>query len=160
MTTYTAEALQEMTLPQLVDLYNEHAEKPVKKFKDKPTAVRRVQAVLPEPQPEPKKEKPEAEAPSKRKSTRIMRFNFDPADKIKEIRDPNSLRGRVADLLKKGATFDQIEATVLEFDAWRGVEPKNVTRRAYEVTRLLHYYVGYGLKHDVETGIIKLTTKK
>lgn len=45
MTTQTIE-IEVLTILQLVALYNEHAEKPVKKFSDRATAIKRVTALI------------------------------------------------------------------------------------------------------------------
>lgn len=39
--------LQSLPISRLVEIYNLHAERPIKKFRDKATAVARVEAVLP-----------------------------------------------------------------------------------------------------------------
>ena len=45
MTTQQIE-IEALTIPQLVALYNEHAEKPVKKFSDRATAIKRVTSLI------------------------------------------------------------------------------------------------------------------
>ena len=45
---YTEKQLSEMTSSAIVELYNSYADKPVKKFADKATAVKRTFAVLPQ----------------------------------------------------------------------------------------------------------------
>jgi hypothetical protein len=39
--------LHTLTTSELTDLYNQHAEKPIKRFADRATALKRTQAVLP-----------------------------------------------------------------------------------------------------------------
>jgi len=87
-----------------------------------------------------------------------MRFVFKPESVIRETKgtiksnskDKRTLRARGVDLLtrEKGATFKQVEAMVEKFDQDRGVPSKNVERRAYELVRLTHYYLGWGLKEE------------
>lgn len=86
------------------------------------------------------------------------KFNYPVKDRVRIVQNPTSLRGRLVNLLQNGATFDQVVATVQDFDVARGVESKNVERRAYEAVRLLHSYVGYGLITNDE-GVIQLVGK-
>lgn len=94
---------------------------------------------------------------STRKS-RVMRFVFRPENEIKKCKgtvktksgDKRPLRQRAVDMLLKGATFKQVEELVEAFDKDRKVTSKNVERRAYELVRLIHYYLGYGLKQKAD----------
>lgn len=151
--------LETLTNPELVKLYNETANvlrvEPVKRFSSKSAGVRRVREILGQvPTPKPV----DTNAPRKG-STRRMHFTypFNGHERLKAIRDPQSLRGRAFAKLEQGATFADIVRVVKKFDADRGSSPGHVERRAYEVIRLLHHYVGYGLRE--EGGKIYVHTK-
>lgn len=81
--------------------------------------------------------------------SRLKRFKFPPTSKVTPPR-AGTLRALVLELLSRdtGGTFAEVLEMVKTFDGQRGVEEKNVERRAYEVIRLLHYYNGYGLAHE------------
>lgn len=144
----------------------------ISKFSDKVTGTKRTWALLQQwaekNAPVAKKEKPTPMPKNKTprvggvRKTRIMRFTFAPDEEITTLKDPNTLRGRCVVLLKQGATFEQVKELVLQFDkdTGRKTVPEFVGRRAYELVRILHYHLGYGIKHDIESGIIQLTTKK
>lgn len=83
--------IAEMSMKELVALYNRHAEKPVKRFADRKAAERRVREVLPaeEPAPEP--------APEKRKSRgrgnpRGSKYGLPRVRKIASIAAPGATR--------------------------------------------------------------------
>jgi len=183
--THSFERLEALTGPALVSLYNEVAPlvkaNTVNRFSDHRTAARRTWGILvsyaekgveeaPAPKAEPKKAeepatraKAEPKAPREKKAKANkkphgMYFNF-PVGKPevqRGVRDGDTLRGRAVELLLNGATFDKVERLVEQFDADKGRQSKHVTRRAYELVRIMHYYLGYGIRHDQETGEIKL----
>lgn len=94
----------------------------------------------------------------RKKGTRAMgRFNLPLREEIHPIR-AGTLRYQAAELLKSGATFEQIEALVRNFDDEREKTSETVSRRAYEVVRLLHTFIGYGLRED-DKGVITLVTE-
>ena len=138
--------LKKMSLKDLTALFNEHSSKKVKKFKDKPTALKRVKEVLP------------AKAKGERKK-RGMSFEFPFTGETLEIRNPESLRGQAHAALKTGATFDEIRKLVVAFDKKRGIVSETIERRTYELIRIMHHYLGYGLRYNEGTGIITLVTK-
>ncbi len=141
--------LETLTTAELAAKYNDAAatlgEAAVKRFSDKKSAVRRTTAIV-------------ARLPETTEAKRRpMRFVFRPEKVIRECKvtaknmksgSTKTLRQRALDklLTKKGATFEEIKQVVLDFDKDRGVKPKNHERRAYELVRLIHYYLGYGLK--------------
>lgn len=96
---------------------------------------------------------------------REMYFNFPIGKEIKVPR-AGTLRAVVLEkLLAKGLTFDEVIEVVKKFDAERaakGVDMKgadqNPERRAYEIVRIINYYLGYGLKHT--DGVITAFDKK
>lgn len=161
----------------LADAYNAAAsflkEKAVSRFSDKATALKRTLAIvgrLPDdapPAPEPKvaAPAPKTAKPAKTPKEPVERrkrqayFTFPVADSIRKVRDSDSLRGQCVVLLTEGATFAQIEKLVNSFDGARGSSPGNLERRTYELIRIMHYYLGYGMTHNAESGVIKLRTK-
>lgn len=169
--THSFERLEALTGPALVSLYNEVAPlvkaNTVNRFSDHRTAARRTWGILvsyaekgveeaPAPKAEPKA--PREKKAKANKKPHGMYFNF-PVGKPevqRGVRDGDTLRGRAVELLLKGATFDKVERLVEQFDADKGRQSKHVTRRAYELVRIMHYYLGYGIRHDQETGEIKL----
>lgn len=103
---------------------------------------------------------PEAEAPTTERKRRGMYFvfPFHGKDKMRAVRGTTSLRAQAIKLLLRGAKMENVEALVATWDQERGVASKHVDRRAYELVRLIHYHVGYGISHDQKTGVIKLHT--
>lgn len=106
-----------------------------------------------------------AEEPKARRK-RQMYFNFPVKDEIKPAR-VGSLRERVVKrLLAGGLTFEQVVEEVKAFDADRKREGKDLRgsdefpeRRAYEIIRICHYYLGYGLRQS-DSGVITAFEKK
>ena len=100
------------------------------------------------PAPSPKKESPQKEkaAPVEKKArkSRGFRFKFCKRDTIKEVKQ-GSKRFALLQLLKQegGATFEECMAET----GWN-------RKDCYEAIRLLHYYVGYGLDMNEQTGKI------
>lgn len=144
----------------------------VRKFRDKSAGTKRVierlrqygelldedegEIVKPEPAPKPRakaKAKPVAER--KRRGMRFV-FPFHGPDNMRTLRNSETLRGRCVSLLKGGATFAEVEQLVRDFDQERGKKSEFVERRAYELVRIMHYYLGWGIEHNQETGVIKL----
>ncbi|MCK5639906.1 MAG: hypothetical protein KAJ19_03885 [Gammaproteobacteria bacterium] len=161
----TAINLAGLSATELAGIHNLAAEnigaKEVKRFSDKKSAVKRTWSMLEAYDAWAKAEKEPAPAAKSKgeKKSRKMHFVFAPSKEgVKKIRDENSLRGRLIKLLTKGAKFEQIVTTVEKFDKDRGKKPVNVRTRAYEGTRILHYYLGYGMKQD-GNGVITLYTK-
>lgn len=157
--TYTEEKLNQMSSGEMVEVFNELAPQvglqPVKRFSDKAAATRRLASALNEfsrKNPITVKSKPTNDGGEKEKTERNFRkkrFVFPVKDKIGIVSKPDSLRQRLIDRLKDGgATFEQMEDVTRQFDADRKVEPFNIERRTYEGMRLLHFYVGYGMRHD------------
>lgn len=93
-----------------------------------------------EPTTAPKKEK----APKAERKPRGFRFKFQKREEIKEVK-AGSKREQLLNLLKQpgGATFEECMAAT----GWN-------RKDCYEAIRLLHYYVGYGLNMDEQTGKI------
>ncbi len=110
-----------------------------------PTATEEIPAVKVEKTvkvEEIKKKTPKADR--KKRGMRFV-FPYEGDDNLRSIRSSNSLRGRAIRLLILGAYFSDVVKLVAEFDVDRGHGPGHQERRAYEVVRLLHYYVGYGV---------------
>lgn len=165
-TTFTEERLNGMNSMALVALYNaiarqlggEH-DKPVNRFSDKKTAVDRITKVgkllevrdQPTPRersPERSRGTPRQEQPRGARKGREMRFVFPVKGEIKGHR-ADTHRATLIKLLSQdeGATFVECQ----EATGW----DKKTT---YEGIRLLHYYVGYGMRQD-DAGRIYLRTK-
>lgn len=179
-TTGQAIALDVLTLAELASLFNLVASNldrgSVKKFADKAAAVRRTWALLEDYDAEEpdqtigealelaheRSKAQEPEAPRKERATRIKRFNFVPDNAPKSLRKTDTLRGEAVELLRAGATFEQVEDLVRAWDVKEGKKTKEETveRRAYELVRIMHYYLGWGIRHDIESGIITLYAKK
>lgn len=142
--------LEQKTLSQLADLYNEAAKalnkKQVKKFSTREIAVRRTEEILEELKAQPQR------------ATRQKHFVFDPILPVKEARE-NTLRMEVLKALKKGTTFESVKTLVEKFDDKRGKKHFNIERRAYEAIRLVHYQLGYGLKQDEKGKIFAYESK-
>ncbi len=138
----------------------------VHKFKDKATGTKRIIKALVtwDELPDDEEGAPEPVKPARKKTERKKRglrfvFPFNGKDNMRAIRSTETLRGQCVTLLEVGAKFAKVEALVEQFDADRGKVSKHVLRRAYELVRIMHYYVGYGVDHDQTTGLIKLHTR-
>ncbi len=136
----------------------------VKRFGDKKSALRRTKDIV-------QAAKHIKRKPGGKRKLRGMRFvfPFDGADQIRKCRgslansksnDTRTLRQRSVDLLRTGATFEKVEQLVTKFDADRGKKSKFVERRAYELIRLMHYYLGYGLRQDEKGRIFLVSSKR
>jgi outer membrane biosynthesis protein TonB len=175
--------LQTLSRKELTELYNKLAatlgEKPVARFSDSATALKRTKklvervnekpAAKAEPKPEPKAAtkpepkaatkpepkaatKPEPKAATKPPRPRNMSFNFPCTPEQKLVR-PGTNRAKLLELLATGATFDQCVAATWGKDQNM---PENEQRKnTYEAIRLLHYYCGYGLRQGSD-GVIHL----
>jgi hypothetical protein len=178
----------------LLAIYNEAAralgERTVNKFADKPTAVKRTQAIIVrateiagfvqwmrdhgheaaeqarKSTPPPamaalvKAEPVAAEkktAPKVDKKERRMSFAFKPMKVQKAPKGEGSLRTLCLARLKEGARFDTVIRLVEKFDSNRGKgNQETIERRAYELVRIMHYQLGYGVSHDETTGMIRV----
>ena len=178
----------ELTGPEQVELHNllvsnigEGSQ--VRKFSDRKAGAKRILAKLrtfgelleaeqvepatESPAPEKAKVKaapkgkpaPKAKTERKKRGMRFV-FPFNGRDNMRSIRDNGTLRAECVKLLQKGATFKEVEDLVVKFDAERGKKSEHVERRAYELVRLMHYHIGYGIAHDQKTGEIKLHTRE
>lgn len=163
-----------MTSPELLALYNEVAvllkKTSVKRFSDRTTAQKRTLAILEElPQPEvkghpeqlpPVKKAVVTKADGSARRQRGMRFRFTMQEPATASRRPNTLRARCEELLLRegGATFEQVETLIKEFDQERGKDTVNLRRRTYELIRIMHYHLGHGL--DDSTGTIRILAKQ
>jgi hypothetical protein len=90
-----------------------------------------------------------------------MSFAFKPLSSPKPPKgNATTLRSLCYDRMLKGCTFPDVITLIKDFDAGRGKGNSNtIERRAYELVRLMHYALGYGISHDEATGVIKLYTK-
>jgi hypothetical protein len=168
----TFEDLSKLSIKELVTTYNEIIKevvdlRPIRHFRDHQTAVNRVWNILPEYEETIKvmvevtkfEESPKKEVSKK---LRIRRFTLKPIEKVRVLKEKRTLRFRCAELLKNGATFEDVKNLVKEFNEERNKPASEikVERRAYELIRIMHYYLNYGIKHDIETGFIQLYEKQ
>lgn len=144
-------SIEQLALKELVAMYNDAAEdldmKPVKKFSDRKSAVRRTWEIM---------EKWAAQDETTGRKPRGMRFVFPVTDDVKPVRAGTS-RAKLVELLSRegGASFDECMNTV--WGDRRDLSPEKKIKATYEGIRLLHYFSGYGLKQD-ENGNIHLVT--
>lgn len=91
-----------------------------------------------------------------------MSFSFKPLSSAKPPKgSPTSLRAMCFHLMSKGCKFQDVVTLIRDFDAGRGKGNANtIDRRAYELVRIMHYTLGYGIAHDETTGDLKLYTKQ
>lgn len=85
----------------------------------------------------------------KARKPRGMRFVFPVGDEIKPVR-AGTFRAKLVELFStgKGATFD--EAMAATWGSKEGMDEETAKKTTYEGIRLLHYYVGYGMKQDAD----------
>lgn len=166
----------------LLAIYNEAAkalgERTVTKFSDKPTGVKRTQAIVqraneiagfvewlktqesvgPAKAAVAEKKAAPVAAPAKvAKKERRISFTFKPLRTQKAPKGEGSLRTLCLAKLLAGAKFDAVVKLVEKFDTNRGKgNGETIERRAYELVRIMHYQLGYGIKHDETTGLIQV----
>lgn len=131
--------MKKNTLTNLVAAYNEAAKtlgkKPVKSFKDLPTAERRTKAIL-------------KELASAGKGTKPVRGPLDFLNNERNLPRKGSLTDLVLQRVTKegGATMAQLKAVVTRYDKKQGKEPENTHNRAVRWLRHLHLYSNLDLK--------------
>lgn len=150
---YSREILREMSLSELVDLYNRAGSvtrddfSEINKFSDKDTAVRRTWDVLMGGSGEAADPPP----PASKSAPRRASFNFPSVETSFQLKTPKqgSLRHWVySHLVMHARTFEEVVGLVQTYDAQNDVESKNAARRAYEILRILHYQCGFGMQQD------------
>lgn len=143
--------LKDIPTADLVTTYNSLTNRQIKKFENREKAVDRTWAVIKAVLDEPAEEKPakakKEKAPKPKKPFRFN-FNFAPEDRIKPHRAGTKGRAAAIEALKKGATFEEVKTAT----GWND-------KQAYEGIRLLHFVLGWGMRHDLETGKIYLVEK-
>lgn len=164
--------LDQLTGPQLVELHNlvrsNLGLSTTKRFADTKTAIKRTWSALEQydqandeslgkgqvelSEADKRQVKDEAESrqgEKKPRKLRGMRFVFPAGDEIKPVR-PGTHRAKLVELFstKPGATFD--EALAATWGAKKDMDPEVAKKTCYEGIRLLHYYVGYGMKQDAD----------
>lgn len=142
-------SLETQTAVELVGRYNAAAtslgRNEVKRFSDHKSAVRRTKQIITD-----LKAQKGGTTERKKRGMRFV-FPFHGRDNLRVIKSENSLRGRCAALLKSdGGTYKDVIKLVHKFDKDRGSTPGNVEHRAYELIRLLHYYIGFGLRQNAD----------
>jgi hypothetical protein len=90
-----------------------------------------------------------------------MSFSFKPRSDAHPPKGTQiTLRSLFYDRMVKGCTFLDVIELIKNFDKGRGKGNDNtIERRAYELVRIMHYTLGFGISHDESTGVIKLYTK-
>lgn len=170
---YTLEELGGMDPDALVTLYNQIAanldEAEVHSFASKEAAVENVWELLgqlPEglntdlrskAEPKPRRARAPKEPGEPRvRAARAKRFQLPVAESVREPQE-GTLRALVVNRLDapEPTKFEDVVEAVKQFDKQRGVPEKNVERRAYEVLRLLHTTMGFGLS-QTDDGVISL----
>jgi len=139
-----------MTIKDLAVAYNAAAEtlgqNTIKTFKDRPTAIRRVTKILAaakDAAPKTTTKKTE------RKASGInflgMRVDIKVSEVQAQLKRPNTTMQRLLPILKRGATFEDMEAVFKEVDTLRSRTSKRPVRiRMYEAVRHFCYVYGYG----------------
>lgn len=138
-----AHNIRGLSLTSLAALYRELTGKTTKKFRDRETALKRVTPVV-----EDKIRRAVAPRP-KRTSTRAL-LNIPPKSEIARYR-PGTKRAALINWLREdgGASLGQVK----ERFGWK-------THLARCHLWSIGKYVGFGVREDAETGIIRLTTKE
>lgn len=154
MTIPTNAELQTKSLKELVELYNaNNPPKPVKVFKDKPTAIARcaklrdgatkaeTAASAPAPAaPKAKAKKAEATEATPKAGRARVPFDLPAAKEITDARS-GSKRAQLVELCGSQAGIT-VEEAMTKFD-WN-------RREALEAFRLIHKLLGYGLRESAE----------
>lgn len=144
----TTTDLDALNRSQLVDVYNELTGEARKQFRTKGEALKKVGDALATWQAENAPAKPVSPTTSTGNSDgskRRKRMNFPVKSEIKNHRE-GTKRAMLIEMLsrKNGADFEELmEATGWDY------------KTCYEGVKLLHSYVGYGLRED-ENGRIRL----
>jgi len=139
---HSRKSLNDLSSKELVAIYNELSDKPVKKFRDKATAVDRTWAAV--------------QANQEASKNSRLSFQFPRKEEIKNHR-ANTMRARIVEMLQNGgATFDQIQEAT--WGTKKGWSPKKIRTTTYEGIRLVHYQLGYGMNHNLDTGVITLVS--
>lgn len=110
---------------------------------------------------DPPAQAPVVSTPSVRRK-RQKYFNFPVSDDGVKTPRTGTLRDRVlAQMTTNGLTFEEVVVLVRDFDGDRIASGKDLRgsdehqeRRAYEILRIIHYNLGYGMRHDQTTGKI------
>jgi len=129
----TAENLGTFSIIQLAAIYNELTGKTIKKFRDKTTAISRVQPVVAQ----------RLVAPAPTFSGR-KKFNVEPRPGGVNRYRLGTKRHKLIEALTKGATFEECMAAT----GWD-------YKVCYENIGLLNTYVGFGLRED-ENRVIRV----
>lgn len=163
--------LDDLNRAQLTELYNSHlatlakhgkdmGRKPVKIFKDHPTALFRARSIIEEAQglrdKEHKAAPAKAKAPTKDRKWEGISITepYEPVADMNRAPRVGSLRAKVEAMLKKGATWTAIHAAVNE--AKPKGNPETLSVRSYRLVLDMWYQFGYGIKQNQETGVITI----
>ena len=157
----TVKQVEAMSGADLVKTYNLAAlalgRPAVKRFSDSGTGRKRVKAIL--------AELPQEEAKPRRRSSRInylgMRQDIAPQDEQKPIRDGASLRADLLELARReeGINWDEF-VEILKAGDQRTGRTSDFNVRAYQLVRIMCYYLGYGTKSSADGTRIRLIVSR
>lgn len=156
--------LDSLSTKEIVELYNRCAnalgEKPVTRFSDRETAIKRTRTMI-ERYEMLKASKQPAYMPNAKKPEDLLRKDGSPRSKrsprfilplgpVQKPPRPETMRAKLLALLERenGATFE--EAIAGTWGEKRDMSPQKQRQTTYEAIRLLHYFNGYGLKQDAD----------
>jgi len=165
--------LEGFTTTELAAKYNaaalELGEPTVKRFSDKKSALRRTAKILTvangtkiDP-PEPALAPVDPPATVKRQSGSLnylgMRQDIRPMDDQVVLKREGSIRAACLELLRGGASYDQLVDVFKTFDTTRGRATKgDYPRRIYEMIRIFCHHYGYGTRSSEDGQTITLIT--
>jgi len=139
--------LESMSIGELVALYNTKAEKPVKNFRDKATAIKRCQELGLKAGGNGEKAKAKKAQAGKAGRPQI-KMDFPFVGSEHKVRD-GSLRHRFIELMAgDGATEAQLVRCMEKYYADQGtpVEQSTLVGKVRNTLRVLHSYNGYGIR--------------
>jgi len=149
------ENLEGKTNAELTEIYNQHVAVPIKKFRDRATALERTKEALnlkteegseevAKTKTAKKAKKPVGEGKKRGRPVGPRTpFDLPASDEISTHRE-GTKRATLIEMLKEGATIEEVMKKI-DWDR----------RTAFEGIRLLHKSLGYGLKENT-AGVIKL----
>ncbi len=142
--------LNSMTIAELVALYNKHADKKIKSFKDKATAVKRVKALGIKSTAKKATRKTAAKDTEKR-VPREDNFPLATGAKLLHKTQPGSLNGKIIAMCEDGTTIRKLANMFTKHDEELGVEYGNEENRVWAKIRILNVDLGYGFTKKGDT---------
>ncbi len=145
-------SLSNLSLAELVKFYNKHADKPIKGFKDKPTAIKRIKklgvkldfSAAAAKADKPKVTKKTTTKADKPKRDRRAEITFPlKARKLSGKVRKESTRGKMVAMLASGCTLEEMADMLHKHDKARGHNP--YVSRAWRIMLSLNRKIGYGV---------------